>query len=288
MKDESGRNLDQSPWSTRPRRIQIHDSSPSRLLRKGQQRPCKYCGNLVEWFERTNDVGIPLVPKPLPADRVPMSQRWHVYGGVAHAAWDGTAVCRVAHPAVCPADPTQRPDGLLRDVLLRYRTLMNIRMDKHHWVPDLHPAHPTTPTAAAEPQARHVVLLLSILYLAEGEITDIRCVAQTKAGERCRSALAHGDPGFWLEHPIQDAGRSTLSADLVGTPMLVYSLQSLSWDEQLRWRDQRCEVHGSGEVPALAASAWESFDPFLHVDHVRRPKGYWEGTAAPKPYRPPY
>ncbi len=291
MRDGIERNWDgsgNSVWSSR--RIRIHDNSPSRLLRKGQHKPCKYCGNLVEWFERTDDVGIPLVPRPLPADRIPMAQRWHVYGGVAYAAWDGSLLCRVAHPAVCPADPMLRPEGLLRDLLLHYRAQMNTLIDKHGWVPDLHPAHPSQPSATAEPRERHVVMLLSILYLAEGEVSDVRCVAQNKAGERCRSKLAHGDPGSWIEHPIQDAGRNTLSTNLAGTPMMVYSLQSLNWAGQSRWRDQRCEVHASREVPAMVASAWERFDPFVHIDHIRRPKGYSgeSPTLKPKPYRPPF
>ncbi|MFD7135689.1 DUF6083 domain-containing protein [Streptomyces sp. NPDC059894] len=291
MPDGSERNWDGSVsnvWSSR--RIRIHDNSPSRLLRKGQQKPCKYCGNLVEWFERTNDIGVPLVPHSFPADRIPMSQRWHVYGGVAYAAWDGSAVCRIAHPAVCPADPTLRPEGLLRDVLLRYRAQMNTLIEKRGWVPDLHPADASQPSATVPPRERHVVMFLSLLYLAEGAISDVQCVAQTKAGERCRYTLAQGDPGFWIEHPIPDSGRNTLSAHLVGTPMMVYSLQSLNWAGQSRWRDQRCELHGSREVPAMVASAWERFDPFIHIDHIRRPKGYPEEspTPKPKPYRPPF
>lgn len=51
--------------------------------------------------------------------------------------------------------------------------------------------------------------------------------------------------------------------------MAVYDLGHLSYNEQLRWRTQRCPAHATAPGAAdLALAAWEPFDPLLHAAHI--------------------
>ncbi|MFE1521671.1 hypothetical protein ACFW9I_33460 [[Kitasatospora] papulosa] len=50
--------------------------------------------------------------------------------------------------------------------------------------------------------------------------------------------------------------------------MAVYDLTPLSYEEQLRWRHQRCPDHVAPGGADLRLAEWEPFDPLLHQQHI--------------------
>ncbi|MEV6781193.1 hypothetical protein [Streptomyces sp. NPDC051098] len=56
---------------------------------------------------------------------------------------------------------------------------------------------------------------------------------------------------------------------LPAADMAVYALAHLAYQEQLRWRTQRCQAHAAAPRAAdLALAEWEVFDPLLHHQHI--------------------
>ena len=73
-----GRHWDGTRISTRrARSLGVASTSPSRLLRTGQNGHCSACGNPVEWYGRTGHPPISLHPHELATSTVPAPCRWH-------------------------------------------------------------------------------------------------------------------------------------------------------------------------------------------------------------------
>ncbi|WP_251018313.1 DUF6083 domain-containing protein [Streptomyces sp. ISL-1] len=95
----SGRRWDgtpSTPW--RLRSLRVAADSPSRLLRTAQPQRCRDCGHRIDWYTRAHGQPVGLHPQELDPAAVPVSCRWHVDSGIAHAAGDGTRWCRIPHP----------------------------------------------------------------------------------------------------------------------------------------------------------------------------------------------
>jgi hypothetical protein len=123
------------------------------------------------------------------------------------------------------------------------------------------------------------VQLLYVRYLASRPVDEIQCVAQTRHRHRCTTAVLSPDTagGLWTLVPVSAArGQLALPSDV----MAVYSLSSLPYQEQLRWRAQRCVQHdASRTVGDLAVAEWEPFDPLRHHEYIH--------TRLPLHGRPP-
>ncbi|MEV6395905.1 DUF6083 domain-containing protein [Streptomyces sp. NPDC051907] len=278
----SGRRWDGSRVAARRlRALRVAADSPTRLLRTARPGSCRDCGNRIDWYARAHGRPVALRPQELPTAVVPASCRWHVHSGVAHPAGDGTAWCRIAHPALCPARENAAPltpqlTGLRRRLAVRTRRLV----DTGAFLPP--PACPPPPVEAAVCRpARPVVRILYGRYLAARPVDGIQCVAQTRRRHRCPSrVLAPNAPaGAWTLMSAT-AGRGRLA--LPAADMAVYDLASLPCAEQLRWRAQRCPAHAAASAAVdLAPPDWEVFDLLLHhrLVHDRLP------APAPAPGR---
>jgi len=280
----------------RRRSLRLSSDSASRLLRCGQGDRCRDCGNRIEWYHSTNERPVRLHPHELPAEKVPPSCHWHVSGGVAHPAGDGSGWCRLPHAMVCPARDTNpaAPEltGLRRALAVNTRRLI----DSGAFVPP--PALPDTKASASTTcrPARPVVQLLYLRYLANHPVDEIQCVAQTRRRHRCTSPLLTHDmqAGVWTLLPSTTTHGQL---PLPGEFMAVYSLTGLSYAEQLRWRAQRCPEHAAIPTAAdVALAEWEPFDPLLHHEHirtrlptlVRRRGAAGYGSNAPRADRAPH
>ncbi|MEU6381677.1 DUF6083 domain-containing protein [Streptomyces sp. NPDC046909] len=84
------------------RTMWLHRSNGTTTLRRDALTRCRYCGLLMEYFDRYDHRRIPMVPKPVPSAAVPAQMRWHVMGGVAFPGDGGHGMCHVPHPAFCP------------------------------------------------------------------------------------------------------------------------------------------------------------------------------------------
>jgi hypothetical protein len=220
---------------------------------------------------------------------VPQARRWHVAAGIAYAAGDDTAWCRLPHAALCPArtpDPAlAHLTALRRFMAARTRQLIDTgRFDPQ---PILQPAltahrRPCRPT-------RPVVQILGIRYLAARPLEDMQCLATSSATRTRCTGLVAGPacpPGTWRMLPVNltnctSAHRQALPPH---TEMAVYDLTALPHEEQLRWRAQHCICHA--DVPAEAATTdWKPFDPYAHHAHIhpRLPDTTpgWAGPAGP-------
>ncbi|WNO70139.1 DUF6083 domain-containing protein [Streptomyces sp. AM8-1-1] len=279
----SGRRWDGSPTTARHlRALRIAADSPSRLLRTAQPGRCHACGNRIDWYTRTDHRSISLHPAELRTATVPAGSRWHVAAGIAHPGSDGTSWCRIPHLALCPrgdapAELTPLLTELRRHLALSTRRLLDSgtftpTADRPTRAPDVAACRPTRP----------VVQILYGRYLAAQPVEDIRCIAQTRRRERCpHPVLAPDAPaGRWTLMPATPAsGQLALPA----ADMAIYSLSSLPYAEQLRWRAQRCPAHAAAPAAAdLALADWEVFDPLVHHQHlhprtptaVRRRRGH--------------
>ncbi|MGY4929402.1 DUF6083 domain-containing protein [Streptomyces sp. 900105755] len=245
-----GRHWDGSPRVTRhPRPLRVTATSPSRLLRAGQQSRCRHCGNRIDLYPRTDQRPIALHPAELTAAQVPESCRWHLSGGIAHPHGDGSAWCRIPHAVLCPRrTPTCRPSPYLeaarRQLAVRTRRLI----DADAFTPAPPPSG-STPAIGADGPDRPVVQMLLCRYLAERPVEGLRCVAQTRHRHRCTNPVLAptGPAGTWrLLPPGPQRGQLTLPDTL----MAVYDLGRLPYGEQLRWRTQHCPAHAA--APGVA------------------------------------
>ncbi|WP_225858941.1 DUF6083 domain-containing protein [Streptomyces albicerus] len=265
----SPRRWDRSSRGVHHRRsLRLDPGGASRLLRCGQRDRCRDCGNPIEWYLRGNEQPVRLHPRELPAAAVPESCRWHVSSGVAHPAGDGSAWCRLPHAVVCPARDAD-PATVSGLAALRRSLAVNMRrlVDSGVFEPSASPDNRTMPTAVCRP-ARPIVQLLYVRYLAARPVDEIQCVAQTRRRQRCPHTLAGSDgpAGRWTLVPAT-AERGQLA--LPATAMAVYDLTALPYEEQLRWRTQRCAQHAATPAAAdLAVAEWERFDPYLHLEHI--------------------
>ncbi|NUK82194.1 hypothetical protein HRW23_33515 [Streptomyces lunaelactis] len=248
--------------------MRVAADSPSRLLRTAQPSRCRDCGNRIDWYSRTDHRPISLHPQELAAAAVPVSCRWHVDSGIAHAAGDGTRWCRIPHLVLCPAHQPTEPltpqlAELRRRLALRTRRLL----DTGAFTPPAPSDPPVAEVSVCRP-ARPVVQILYGRYLAARPVDDIQCVAQTRRRRRCphRVLAAEGPAGVWRLMPAT-AARGQLA--LPAADMAVYDLTHLPYAEQLRWRTQRCPAHVAAPAAAdLALADWEVFDPLLHHQHI--------------------
>ncbi|MEV6319142.1 DUF6083 domain-containing protein [Streptomyces sp. NPDC051776] len=250
----------------RRRRALRVSTCTSPLLRAGQTARCRDCGNLLEWYHRTDHRPVPLHPRELPTSAVPANCRWHISSGIAHPADDGTAWCRLTHHLLCPARDTPRPcTPLLAEV--RRGLAMNTRrlLNAGTFTPPTAPAD-IHPTATCRPK-RPVVQLLYVRYLAARPIEDIQCIAQTRRRGRCTNPLLTTDAptGTWTLQPAT-ASRGQLA--LPATTMAVYDISHLPYTEQIRWRSQHCAQHPTTHAPDIAVTEWEPFDPLIHHQHI--------------------
>jgi hypothetical protein len=105
-------------------------------------------------------------------------------------------------------------------------------------------------------------------YLAAHPVDAIQCVAQTRRRHRCTSPILTPDAptGIWKLMPATaEHGQLALPAAV----MAVYDLTHLPYDQQVRWRTQRCTIHAATPTAAdLAQADWEPFDPLLHHPHI--------------------
>lgn len=259
------RHWDGSRTSTRLHRpLRLAPDGGTRLLRSGQIGRCGDCGNPVEWYYRPDHRPVPLHPRELPASAVPELSRWHISSGIAYAAGDGSAWCRLPHAALCPArtPTTALPQlgGLRRGMAAHTRHLIDSQAFRPH-------AAAGGDHGACRP-ARPVVQILGIRYLATRPLGDIRCLARVSTTRaRCIRPLpdlSH-PPGIWRLLPATaTTGQLCLPADLV---MAVFDLSALPNSEQLRWRAQRCPRH-TAAAAEMAAADWEPFDPLVHREHI--------------------
>lgn len=266
----SARRWDGSRGSAPARRsLRVDPEGVSRLLRCGQTASCRECGNAVEWYVRSNERRVRLHPHEMPASRVPESCRWHVSSGVAHPSGDGSSWCRLPHAVLCPARPAP-PDapqlsGLRRSLALRTRRLLDAGVFASSAAPP--PNGPRPGEEVCRP-ARPVVQLLYLRYLASCPVEEIQCVTQTRRRVRCSAkVLGPGDlRGVWSLVPVSvQRGQLALPSDV----MAVYSLSALPYQEQLRWRSQRCVQHDATPTAGdLAVADWEPFDPLRHHEHI--------------------
>ncbi|MGW0573749.1 DUF6083 domain-containing protein [Streptomyces tauricus] len=250
------------------RSLRVAADGVSRLLRCAQNGSCRACGNPIEWYLRSNERLVPLHPQELPAIQVPEDCRWHVSSGVAYPAGDGSSWCRLPHALLCPARPAPpyapHLSALRRSLAVRTRRLLDAGVFAP---PTEQSQRPPTDAAICRP-ARPVVQLLYVRYLASRPVDEIQCVAQTRRRHRCTAPLLAPDPpgGIWTLAPVSATqGQLALPSDV----MAVYSLSALPYQEQLRWRAQRCRQHAASPTAGdLAVAEWEPFDPLRHHEHI--------------------
>ncbi|MCT9113308.1 DUF6083 domain-containing protein [Streptomyces mirabilis] len=262
---------DGSPRTTHPRRpLRVAATSPSRLLRAGQSGHCRQCGNRIDIYQRADQRPIALHPTELATAHVPPSSRWHLSGGIAHPHGDGSDWCRIPHTLLCPHRTTTRPltphvAAARRQLAVRARRLIDAG-SLAPTVPAPVPASNFSSNSAYP--ARPVVQLLLGRYLADQQVPDIRCVAQTRHRHHCpQPVLAPYTPqGIWTLLPASPRrGQLALPTGL----MAIYDLNHLPYAEQLRWRTQRCPAHATAPGAAdLTLAGWEVFDPLLHAAHI--------------------
>ncbi|MGP4002873.1 DUF6083 domain-containing protein [Streptomyces sp. 8N706] len=249
------------------RALRIAPTSPSRLLRADQRRPCTHCGNPVDWYYRNDDRPVSLHPSECDAGSVPEPYRWHVQSGIAHPHHDGSPWCRIPHLALCPARPADNRSLLLGELRRDLAAATRRLIDTGAFTPRREP--PQAPPADLAP-GRPVVQLLHTRYLAPGPLETIQCVAQTRTRSRCPHPLHHQQPtpGEWSLTPVHSTTHTQppLFPDDV---MAVYGLDHLPYAEQLRWRAQRCTAHAATPGAAdIALTEWEPFNPATHTRHI--------------------
>ena len=268
----AGRHWDGSPRTTRhPRRpLRVAGASPSRLLRAGQSRLCRQCGNRIDLYQRTDQRPIALHPAELAAADVPESCRWHLSGGIAYPHGDGSDWCRVPHALLCPrrtltCHTAPGFEAIRRQLAVRTRRMIDTGVFTPAPATSTQPAT-VTDIGTSEPD-RPVVQMLLCRYLAEHPLTNLRCVAQTRHRHRCTHTVPvpTGPTGTWRLLPATTQHGQLALPDAL---MAVYDLGQLPYSEQLRWRAQRCPAHAASGAAELALAGWQPFDPLLHAAHI--------------------
>jgi hypothetical protein len=163
--------------------------------------------------------------------------------------------------------PSEAPrlSGLRRSLALRTRRLLDAGLFDPSAAPT--PGGPRPGEEVCRP-SRPIVQLLYVRYLASCPVEEIQCVTQTRRRVRCTAKVL--DPGtlqgVWALMPVTaQSGQLALPSDV----MAVYSLSALPYQEQLRWRSQRCPQHDATPTAGdLAVADWVSFDPLRHHEHV--------------------
>jgi hypothetical protein len=260
------------------RRLWVHPENSSRLLRAGQTRRCRYCGNYVDWHYKADGSPVPLVPQEFPARQIPDGKRWHLSRGTVYPGDGGSRFCRIAHTAVCPAaDESDTHPRLLpvrRHLAVHSRKLV----ETGTWA---RPAE--APTVSATRIADHttsgpdreVALILGVHYLAPGRIATLRCVALTPDKRRCPGTLlaatTPADAGRWRTVPVPYSGG--LGAQFAGEPMDAYDLSALTYAQQLRWRWQHCMAHDRSVAPDIELTEWIAFNATDHAEYIRKELG---------------
>jgi hypothetical protein len=238
---------------------------------------CRFCGNLLEWCQRTDERLIAMHPVELPTRQIPPRMRWHMAAGIAHHGDAGSRWCHIPHPVICPAITPDRPlpapaiDALRRYLSLRTRVLIDQGFQP---APAL--SAPSTPHPAdrTDDSVRPVVHFLQTHYLAPGPLASIRCVAQTRRRQRCPNTITtDSEPGRWLLMPLdvqpdEPGHRRHLAEHLLPTEMAIYHLGHTPLLEQLRWRAQHCRAHAHTSAADLALTQWQVLDPFLHRQYL--------------------
>ena len=284
----TGRPWDGSPRTAPPRRpLRVAATSPSRLLRAGQNGRCRHCGNRIDLYQRTDQRPIALHPAELTAAHVPASCRWHLSSGIAHPHGDGSAWCRIPHAVLCPQPHPHLPDQPAPRGAPPPTRRPHPPPDRHR---RLHPCPaPKRQRTAATPTApdRPVVQMLLGRYLAERPVEGhpLRGPDPPPPPLPHPGPRPHHPPGTWRLLPL---GPQRGQLALPDTLMAVYDLSHLPYAEQLRWRTQHCPAHAAAPGAAdLALAGWQPFDPLLHAAHIhtrlphtRRPTAA-EGVTMP-------
>ncbi|WP_156724748.1 DUF6083 domain-containing protein [Streptomyces apocyni] len=265
------RHWDGSPATTTPRRrLRVAPTSPSRLLRTGQNGHCRDCGNRIDWYPRSNHRPIALHPQEVATHAVADSCRWHLSGGIAYRHADATAWCRIPHTVLCPRHTSDRPLGPDIEALRRHLALHTRRLiDTGTFTPPTTPTCNLTPARLTRTPERPVVQILYTRYLADRPLTSIQCVAQTRQRRRCPHPILNpaAPTGTWILTPAHPIRPGQLA--LPDTPMALYDLSHLPYAEQLRWRAQRCPAHAAtASAPDLTLPGWQRFDPLTHHPHI--------------------
>ncbi|MFF1404970.1 DUF6083 domain-containing protein [Streptomyces sp. NPDC058294] len=254
--------------------MRLHQSSPSKLLRRDAIAQCRYCGEWMEYFDRHDHGRIPMVPKALPSDRFPVQMRWQILRGIALPGDGGESYCYVPHPAFCAA--VDHPES--SHELTQARAMFRMRFEKRvkqGFIPDL---RPLDEDEVAEQHVqpveglRHVIAYASLLWLAPGKVEDVQCVARAwSTGERCSNAVSH-DEGEWTEIEIPyTPGRAGQEVLWSGSTMWVYALHTLYLDEFRRWMQQRCIHHARGAgIEEVLPPQWVRFRPLVHDEFILR------------------
>lgn len=260
--------------------MRLHQSNQTRLLRRSAAARCKYCDTPIEWFERYDALRIPLTPE-FPAQRIPVSMRWHVNNGVAYPGGDNSSgFCRVPHPAVCPAvEHEDLPDDL-QEVVQLLAVRMRGRIESGEFAPYIE--QPTEeevsgPEPEETEEVRHVLAYHGTLRIAPCEISELQCVARDrKTKQRCESGVFDLAEGSWevvdIPHAPGRQGQAILSA--TGGQMWVWNVSD--FNALRRWWAQRCHHHCQSEEPDHVKNEWLTFHPLRHGDFIltEQPQGY--------------
>ncbi|MER8188217.1 DUF6083 domain-containing protein [Kitasatospora sp. NPDC094015] len=261
----------------------LHASNPSKVLRARARATCKWCGNLIDWFDRFDGGRIPLTPMTFPSDQVPAQNRWNVDRGIAHhGAIAGE--CRIPHPAICPSvdHVGQDPEIARMTHVLRLNTRKLI--DSGVFTPPVAApedeeeiAQPEPAAAAAAGEVRHVLCHGSVLKICPGRVEDLRCVADAdRTGRRCESPVFDATEGRWTRVDIPHAAGRNGKAILLTYrgQMWVWEINPLEFKDALRWLWQKCPNHR--DAPEAYERELIDFSTARHAPFIlsRRPEGY--------------
>ncbi|MGW4688544.1 DUF6083 domain-containing protein [Streptomyces sp. NPDC004244] len=268
------------PWdsiSQLPPTLRLSPYTPSKALRRDNVGRCMYCYNRVWWFDRADGGRIPLIPMEFPTARVPRRAQWSVDAGLARPGAMRDS-CWIAHPTVCPGIEGDEPsEAGLADLRRQCAINMQTAIREGKFTAPLMETDDNDealPAAARQP-CRDVMAYHSVHLLVPTTVQELRCVALTEStNERCQNPVLDSSAGYqgdWAEQEIPlPQGRAGRPALWEGQTMWVWSLNSVDYQESVRWRNQRCPDHGAGSTaPDASPRECEHFDPFLHGAHIR-------------------
>ncbi|MDT0307316.1 DUF6083 domain-containing protein [Streptomyces sp. DSM 44917] len=285
-----------NPWG---RTLSIQPSSASKTPRRASVGRCRYCGHLIEWFDRFQEPRVPLVPREYPVKGIPLSFRWTVENGVARLMHpeDREKWCWIAHPAVCPFPASgEEPSTARSPMLEQLRRAMKIktrtwqhrgRFVPHDPGPDQ--TEPVLPCELAQDAApiRDIIKCTSTIgWLARGQLNEVQCVALTRKGSRCANPVLDPDnaDGSWVEERVPTApGRAGQLVLAAGDTMWIYQVNVFhDLTTAGRWQQQRCPTHSDhSTAPSAVGAEWEAFNVLRHSDHIRRVLPEWAERPDP-------